>query len=232
MGFDFPAGWVEQCREVLKAIEQAHHEIDLLLTKNRIFVRRMVGAAPISKEAAINWGFTGPCLRATGAPLDARVYDSYYMYDQIEWDVPVGERGDSYDRYMVRMEEIRQSCRIIRQLLDNIPAGPISVDDPTIVLPRKEDVYGNIEGLMNQFMMVIYGVKPPPGEIYCAHEGGNGELGFYVVSDGSGRPYRVKCRPPCFAIFQAFPEMCEGQLIADAIAALGSINIIAGELDR
>jgi NADH-quinone oxidoreductase subunit C/D len=232
MGFDFPAGWVEQCREVLKAIEQAHYEIDLLLTKNRIFVRRMVGAAPISKEAAINWGFTGPCLRAAGAPLDARVYDSYYLYDQIQWDVPVGERGDSYDRYMVRMEEIRQSCRIIRQLLDNIPSGPISVDDPTIVLPRKEDVYGNIEGLMNQFMMVIYGVKPPPGEIYCAHEGGNGELGFYVVSDGSGRPYRVKCRPPCFAIFQAFPEMCEGQLIADAIAALGSINIIAGELDR
>ena len=121
---------------------------------------------------------------------------------------------------------------MIRQLLDNIPAGPISVDDPTIVLPRKEDVYGNIEGLMNQFMMVVYGVKPPPGEIYCAHEGGNGELGFYVVSDCSGRPYRVKCRPPCFAIFQAFPEMCEGQLLADAIAALGSINIIAGELDR
>lgn len=232
MGFDFPAGWIDQCRDVLKAIEQAHSEIDLLLTKNRIFVRRMVGAAPINKEQAINWGFTGPCLRATGAPLDARVYDSYYLYDQLQWDVPVGERGDSYDRYMVRMEEIRQSCRIIRQLLDNIPAGPISVDDPTIVLPSKQDVYGNIEGLMNQFMMVIHGVKPPAGEIYSAHEGGNGELGFYVVSDGSGRPYRVKCRPPCFAIFQAFPEMCQGQLIADAIAALGSINIIAGELDR
>ncbi len=232
MGFDLPNGWVELAHDVIKAIEQSHYELDLLLTKNRIFVRRMVGAAGISKENAINWGFTGPCLRAAGAAVDTRVWDSYYLYNQIEFDVPIGETGDSYDRYMVRMEEIKQSVRILKQLLKNIPAGPISIDDPTIVLPKKKDVYGNIEGLMNQFMMVVYGVKPPPGEIYCAHEGGNGELGFYVVSDGSGRPYRVKCRPPCFAIFQAFPEMCEGQFLADAIAALGSINIIAGELDR
>jgi NADH-quinone oxidoreductase subunit C/D len=232
MGFDLPNGWVEQARETLKDIEKAWTEIDLLLTENRIFVRRMVGAAPISKENAINWGFTGPCLRAAGSAIDTRVTEPYYMYDQVKFDVPIGERGDSYDRYMVRMEEIRQSTSIIRQLLDNVPAGPILINDPTIVLPRKEDVYGNIEGLMNQFMMVVYGVKPPPGEIYRAHEGANGELGFYVVSDGTGRPYRVKCRPPCFAVFQAFPEMVEGQLIADAIAALGSINIIAGELDR
>lgn len=232
MGFDLPEGWVEQARDVCKAIEDAHAELDLMLTKNRIFVRRMVGAAPITKENAINWGFTGPCLRAAGVAMDTRVWSPYYLYDQVDWDVPVGDRGDSYDRYMVRMEEIRQSVRIIRQVLDNIPSGPVKVDDPTVSLPKKEDVYGNIEGLMNQFMMVIYGVKPPPGEIYCAHEGGNGELGFYVVSDGTGRPYRVKCRPPCFAVFQAFPEMLQGQMIADAIAALGSINIIAGELDR
>jgi NADH-quinone oxidoreductase subunit C/D len=232
LGFDIPNGWVEEAFKVIEAIEQSHSELDLLLTKNRIFVRRMVGAAAIDKVNAVNWGFTGPCLRAAGVPMDTRVWDKYYLYDQIEWDVPVGERGDSYDRYMVRMEEIRQSVRILKQVLSNIPAGPIAVDDPNIVLPRKQDVYGNIEGLMNQFMMVVYGVKPPAGEIYCAHEGANGELGFYVVSDGSGRPYRVKCRPPCFALFQAFPEMVEGQLIADAIAALGSINIIAGELDR
>jgi len=232
MGFDLPDGWVAEAHETLKAIEQSYDELDVLLTKNRIFVRRMVGAAPIEAENAINWGFTGPCLRAAGVPIDTRVSEPYYLYDKVEFDVPVGARGDSYDRYMVRMEEIRQSIRIIRQLLDNIPAGPISVDDPTIVLPAKENVYGNIEGLMNQFMMVIHGVQPKPGQIYRAHEGANGELGFYVVSDGSGRPYRVKCRPPCFAVFQAFPEMLEGQLIADAIAALGSINIIAGELDR
>jgi NADH-quinone oxidoreductase subunit C/D len=232
MGFDLPAGWADLALKTLEDIEQAHRELDLLLTKNRIFVRRMVGVAPIDKERAINWGFTGPCLRATGAAVDTRVWDSYYLYPQVDFDIPVGDRGDSYDRYMVRMEEIRQSVRILKQLIPNIPGGPISVEDPTIVLPKKQDVYGNIEGLMHQFMMVIYGVKPPPGEIYRAHEGGNGELGFYVISDGSGRPYRVKCRPPCFAIFQAFAEMCEGQLIADAVAALGTINIIAGELDR
>lgn len=232
LGFDLPNGWVEQAHETIKVIEQAHSELDLLLTKNRIFVRRMVGAGPIEKENAINWGFTGPCLRAAGAAIDNRVWDPYYFYDQVEFDVPVGTRGDSYDRYMVRMEEIRQSLRIIKQVLSNIPAGPVKVDDPAITLPSKQDVYGNIEGLMNQFMMVIYGVKPPAGEVYCAHEGANGELGFYVVSDGSGRPYRVKCRPPCFAVFQAFSEMVEGGLVADAVAALGSVNIIAGELDR
>jgi NADH-quinone oxidoreductase subunit C/D len=232
MGFDLPVGWVEQALKTIEDIEKAHHELDLLLTKNRIFVRRMVGAASIGKDAAINWGFTGPCLRAAGAAVDNRVWDPYYLYDQVDFDIPIGERGDSYDRYMVRMEEIRQSCRILKQLLPNIPTGPISVDDPTIRLPKKQDVYGNIEGLMNQFMLVIHGVKPPKGEVYRAHEGANGELGFYVVSDGSGRPYRVKCRPPCFAVFQGFPEMLKGQQLADAIAALGSINIIAGELDR
>ncbi len=232
MGFDLPDGWIAQAIGTLKVIEQAHAEVDTLLTKNRIFVKRMVGAGAISKEVAIDWGFTGPCLRAAGEPLDMRQYNPYYGYDQLEFDIPIGERGDSYDRYMVRMEEIRQSVRIIRQVLNNVPSGPIAVDDPRITLPSKENVYGNIEGLMNQFMLVINGVQPPAGEIYSGYEAANGELGFYVVSDGSGKPYRVKCRPPCFAIFQAFPEMMEGQMLADAIAALGSVNIIAGELDR
>jgi NADH-quinone oxidoreductase subunit C/D len=232
MGFDFPDGWVEQAKETVKAIRQAHREVDLLCTKNRIFVKRMVGTGKISAESAINWGFTGPCLRATGVPLDMRVYAPYYGYDQFEFDVPVGHRGDSYDRYQVRMAEMLESCRILDQCLDNIPSGPIEIDDPTIVLPRKQDVYGNIEGLMNQFMQVINGVKVPAGEIYQGHEAANGELGFYVVSDGSGMPYRVKCRPPCFAIFQAATEMLEGNMIADLAAVLGTINIIAGELDR
>lgn len=232
LGFDLPKGWVENAHETLKVIEQAHAELDVLLTKNRIFVRRMVGAGAIAKDNAINWGFMGPALRAAGAPVDNRVWDPYYFYDQIEFDIPVGTRGDAYDRYQIRMEEIRQSVRIIKQVLANIPAGAIKVDDPNVSLPDKQDVYGNIEGLMNQFMMVIHGVKPPAGEMYCAHEGANGELGFYVVSDGTGRPYRVKCRPPCFALFQAFPEMMEGSQLADVVAALGSINIIAGELDR
>jgi NADH-quinone oxidoreductase subunit C/D len=232
MGFDFPDGWVEQAKDTLKAIRQAHYEIDLLCTKNRIFVKRMVGTGKITKESAINWGFTGPCLRSTGVPLDMRVYAPYYGYDQLEFDVPVGSRGDNYDRYMCRMAEILESCRILDQCLDNIPSGPIDIDNPNIVLPSKENVYGNIEGLMNQFMMVINGVKVPKGEIYQGYEAANGELGFYVVSDGSGVPYRVKCRPPCFAVFQAIQEMCEGDMIADVVATLGTINIIAGELDR
>jgi NADH-quinone oxidoreductase subunit C/D len=232
MGFDFPAGWVDEARETIKVIRQAHREIDLLCTKNRIFVKRMVGTGKISAESAINWGFTGPCLRATGVPLDMRVYAPYYGYDQLEFDVPVGDRGDSYDRYQVRMAEILESCRILEQCLNNIPSGPIDIDDPAIVLPSKQDVYGNIEGLMNQFMQVINGVKVPAGEVYQGYEAANGELGFYVVSDGSGVPYRVKCRPPCFAIFQAIAEMCEGDMIADIVATLGTINIIAGELDR
>jgi NADH-quinone oxidoreductase subunit C/D len=232
MGFDLPDGWVEQAKETLKVIRQAHREIDLLCTKNRIFVKRMVGTGKISAESAINWGFTGPCLRATGVPLDMRVYAPYYGYDQLEFDIPVGDRGDSYDRYQVRMAEILESCKILDQCLKNIPSGPIDVEDPAIVLPNKQDVYGNIEGLMNQFMQVINGVKVPAGEIYQGYEAANGELGFYVVSDGSGVPYRVKCRPPCFAIFQAITEMCEGDMIADIVATLGTINIIAGELDR
>lgn len=232
MGFDFPDGWIAQAKETLKVIEQAHAEVDTLLTKNRIFVKRMVGAGAISKENAIDWGFTGPCLRAAGVPLDMRQYNPYYGYDQLEFDIPIGDHGDSYDRYMVRMEEIRQSVRILKQCLNNVPSGPIDVDDPRITLPAKQNVYGNIEGLMNQFMLVINGVQPPAGEIYSGYEAANGELGFYVISDGSGKPYRVKCRPPCFAIFQAFSEMMEGQMLADAIAALGSINVIAGELDR
>jgi NADH-quinone oxidoreductase subunit C/D len=232
LGFDLPSGWVQRAKETIVEIRKAQSELDYLLTKNRIFVQRMVGAGAIGKDAAINWGFTGPCLRATGAAIDARQYAPYYFYKDVQWDIPIGERGDSYDRYMVRMEEMRQSLRIIEQMLDNIPEGPVRVKDPNISLPAKQDVYDNIEGLMNQFMLVIHGVQPPPGEVYQYHEGANGELGFYVVSDGSGRPYRVKCRPPCFALFQAFPEMMQGGMIADAIAALGSINIIAGELDR
>jgi NADH-quinone oxidoreductase subunit C/D len=232
MGFDLPDGWVQQARDTVKIILQARDEVDRLCTKNRIIVKRMAGIAAISQEDAINWGFTGPCLRATGVARDLRVDAPYSMYDQFDFDIPVGHRGDTYDRYMVRMEEIIQSCRIIEQALDQIPSGPITVDDPRIAFPSKQNVYGNIEGLMNQFMLVINGVQPPAGEVYGYGEGANGELGFYVVSDGSGIPYRVKCRPPCFAIFQAFPGMIQGHMIADVIAALGSINIIAGELDR
>lgn len=232
LGFDLPKDFVKQARETLKVIRRSHYDLDSLLSRNRIFTSRTVGIGTISQEDAINWGFTGPCLRATGAARDLRKDEPYHNYSDYDFDVVVGNRGDVYDRFQCRMFEILESCKIIEQALDNIPEGPISVDNPAIALPRKEDVYGNIEALMNQFMLVIHGVEVPKGEIYCASEGANGELGFYVVSDGSGVPYRVKCRPPCFAVFQAFPSLVKGGLIADAIASLSSVNIIAGELDR
>jgi NADH-quinone oxidoreductase subunit C/D len=232
LGFDLPEGWIEKAWDTLKIIEEAQHDVDVMCTKNRIFVSRMAGVTPISAKDAINWGFTGPCLRAAGVPRDLRVDRPYSMYNEFDFDIPIGNRGDCYDRYMVRMEEIRQSIRIIKQALKQIPGGPIKVEDPTISLPEKQDVYGNIEGLMNQFMMVINDIKPPPGEIYEPTEGANGELGFYVVSDGTNHPYRVKVRPPCFAIFQAVPELLPGHMLADGIAMLGTLNIIAGELDR
>jgi NADH-quinone oxidoreductase subunit C/D len=232
MGFDLPNGWINDAKEVVDSIEKCHVEMEGLLTSNRIFVQRTKGAGPISKSMALEWGFTGPCLRATGHSMDLRKSNPYYFYKDVDFDIPVGQHGDTYDRYLVRMEEVRQSIRILRWCFNNMPEGEISVPDKGITLPSKKDVYGNIEGLMNHFMLVINGVKTPKGEVYHAQEGANGELGFYIVSDGTGTPYRVKCRPPCFALTSAFTRMCVGGRLADAVAALGSINIIAGELDR
>jgi len=150
----------------------------------------------------------------------------------LDFDVPVGSNGDIYDRYLVRVEEMRQSIKIVEQLCKNMPSGDYTIRDKGIVLPEKKDVYGNIEGLMNHFMLVIKGLRPPVGEVYDATEAANGELGFYLVSDGSANPYRLKVRPPCFAIYQSFPEVVKGSMLADAIATVASMNVIAGELDR
>lgn len=232
MGFDLPAGWVDEAKRVVNSIEKTLDETFALIANNRIFIQRTKGAGVMPKDLAVQYGFTGPCLRASGHPYDVRKASPYYFYKDVEFDVPVGSNGDTYDRFLVRMEECRQSVRILRWALDNIPEGPLNVADKGIALPDKKDVYGNIEGLMNHFMLIINGVKTPVGEIYQAVEGANGELGFYIVSDGSGTPYRVKCRPPCFALLSGFGEMSRGSRIADAIAAMGSINFIAGELDR
>lgn len=232
MGFDIPEGWLEECKNVIDKIEKRHAEVENLVTDNRIFVQRAKGAGIISKETAIQYGYTGPCLRASGCEYDIRKEEPYWFYNEIDFDVPIGSNGDTYDRYLVRMEEVRQSIKIIRWCLANMPGGEICVADKNIVLPPKKEVYGNIEGLMNHFMLVIQGVKPPKGEVYHRHEAANGELGFYVISDGTGVPYRVKCRPPCFTLLSGFPEMVRGGFLADAVAALGSLNIIAGELDR
>ena len=232
MGFDVPAGWLEECLHVVKRIEKRHQEVEILVTNNRIFTQRTRDVGCISKEDAISYGFTGPCLRATGVEYDIRKEAPYWFYKDVSFDIPVGSKGDTYDRYLVRMEEVRQSLKIIRWCLKNLPEGAIRVPDKNISLPSKQEVYGSIEGLMNHFMLIIHGVEPPRGEIYHRTEAANGELGFYVISDGSGTPYRVKCRPPCFALLSGFPDMAKGGLLADAVATLGSLNIIAGELDR
>lgn len=227
-----PTGWFDDVLKCVKKIRAGIDDIDNLLTNNKIWIQRTKNVGGITTERAIEYGFTGPCLRATGLAHDLRKVEPYYGYDQLDFSIPTGTTGCVYDRYMVRLEEMRQSCKIIEQVSKNVPSGDYTIRDKDIVLPEKKDVYGNIEGLMNHFMMVVKGLRPPRGEIYDATEAANGELGFYLVSDGGPKPYRLHVRAPCFAIYQAFSELIDKGLVADVIAVLGSLNLIAGELDR
>jgi NADH-quinone oxidoreductase subunit D len=229
---DLPADMAERTRTALHNVRRVLADCDRMLTRNRIFVDRMAGIGAIPREDAISWGLTGPLLRAAGVPYDVRKAQPYLVYDRMEFDVPTGTTGDNYDRFMVRVEEIRQSMRIIEQAFAQIPEGPVAITDPRWFLPPKREVYGSIEGLMNHFKLVIEGQKIPAGEVYVATEGGNGELGFYVVSDGSGRPYRVRVRPPSFYAMAALGQMLKGRMIADIIPTFGMINMIGGECDH
>ncbi len=230
---DLPEGFEDTAREILKGLPVAIKDTEKLIKKNRIFLDRSIGVGEISAEDAIDWGFSGPNLRACGVARDIRKDEPYSVYDDLEFDIPVGNRGDYYDRTFVRLEEMNQSMRIILQVLDKLPKGPINIDDPKIILPPKEEVYDSMEGLIHHFMFFIEGMEDiPEGEIYHAVEGANGELGFYIVSDGEKNPYRLHVRSPCFAYYQAFPSMITGKLLADAVVTLGSLNVVAGELDR
>lgn len=229
---DFYDGWEGDMEAQLKAIEQGVSDSLALVLKNRIVHDRTQGVCVLPADKALSYGYTGPCLRASGVPFDLRKDNPYYNYDAFDFSVPVGSTGDLYDRFMVRFEEIFESIKIIRQAMKLIPDGPIFVDDHKAVLPPKSQVYGNIEGLANHFKLIFEGVKTPAGEWYDSFEAANGELGFHFVSDGSGTPYKLKVRPPCFYIMGGFHEMVEGEMIADAVINLGSINIIGGELDR
>ncbi len=204
-----------------------------LLERNRIFMDRTMDVASISAQDAIAMGWTGPCLRAAGVPYDVRKAHPYLVYDRLEFDVPVGSRGDNYDRFMLRFAEIRQSVRIIRQALEQMPdTGPVCVDDPRIVLPDKLDVYTTIEATIQHFKIVMEGIKVPAGEAYGYTEGANGELGFYIVSDGSGTPYRVRIRPPCFPIVGTLSKLITGHMLPDIVPTFGSLNMIGGECDH
>lgn len=232
MAQDAPEGWFDDVLHFCKEMRVGVDEITRLFLDNKIFIQRTQGVTPLKPDNAIQWGYTGPLLRACGVGLDLRKLTPYYGYDGLNFDVPVGTNGDIYDRYLVRIEEMRQSIRIVEQVCKNVPGGDYTIRDKGIVLPEKKDVYGNIEGLMNHFMLVIKGLRPPAGEVYDSTEAANGELGFYLVSDGSANPYRLKVRPPCFSIWQSFPEVSKGIFLADAIATVASMNVIAGELDR
>lgn len=227
----YPA-FMDDLKAVIKEIEQAVQDVSGLVANNRIFVDRTRNVGTVTAEQALEWGFTGPCLRASGVDHDLRKTEPYYHYETFDFEVPVGEVGDTYDRIMVRLEEIRQSIRIIHQCIARMPKGPIMADDRRVRLPEKQEVYSSIEGLMNHFKLVMHGIQPPVGEIYSRTEAANGELGFYIISDGSMRPYRIKVRPPCLYLFAAYEKIIEGHMIADAIAILGSLNVVVGECDR
>lgn len=229
---DVPENFEERVEEFCDLTMETLGDVEKLLNRNRIFLDRTVGVGAISQEEAISYGFTGPNLRATGKKWDIRKAFPYLTYDRYDFEIPTRDNGDSYDRYIVRMEEMKQSVRIIRQALADLPGGRVIIDDFKHAMPDKTETYNSIEGLIHHFKQIMYGVNPPKGEAYSAIEAANGELGFYLVSDGSGRPYRLRIRPPCFIYYQAFEKMIKGQMIADLIAILGSINVVAGELDR
>jgi NADH-quinone oxidoreductase subunit D len=229
---DLPEGFFEHLRDILPVIREVTSETDKLLTKNRIFIDRTRNVGAISKEDALSFSYSGPCLRACGMAYDVRKAFPYSAYDHVDFEVPVGSTGDTLDRYLVRMGEMEQSVRIIEQCMRQIPDGPVSVNDPRVILPPKQEVYHTIEGLVNHFKLVYEGIRPPKGEVYQMVEGGNGELGYYIVSDGTGRPYRVRVRPPCFTIVSSMDFMIKGAMMADIVPVFGSLNMIAGEMER
>ncbi len=206
-------------------------EFEGLLERNRIFMDRTIGVGGITAEKAISYGFTGPNLRAAGVDYDIRVMQPYCSYEDFEFDIPVGQNGDCYDRFTVRNAEVWESLKIIRQALDKMPEGPYHADVPEYYLPPKEDVYQNMEALIYHFKIVMGEIPVPNTEVYQPVEGGNGELGYYLITNGSRTPYRLHFRRPCFIYYQAYNDMVQGQMLSDAIITLSSMNVIAGELD-
>ncbi len=229
---DLPPDFAARTRETLERLSAVVEEFDRLITRNRIFMDRMQGVAVISADDAISHGWTGPCLRGSGVEYDVRKAHPYLFYDRVAFEIPIGANGDNMDRYLIRIEETRQSCAIIRQCLQQIEPGAIQLTDPRISLPTKAQAYNTIEGLINHFKLVVDGIEVPAGEVYSYTEAGNGELGFYLVADGSGRPVKCRCRPPCFMQMTALGHLLRGLNIADIIPTFDTLNMIGGECDR
>src|ERR1051326_23804 len=229
---DLPPGWVEQCRKFLHEFVVNIDETETLLSRNRIFVDRTQGVGVIPKELGIDYGLSGPNLRGSGVDHDLRKAHPYLVYEQLEFEVPVGSAGDCYDRYLVRIEEMRQSVRILHQCLDKLPGGPVNVPDAKIVLPPKDRVLTKMEELIHHFINVTQGVNAPPGEIYFSAENPKGELGFYICSKGGGTPHRLKIRAPSFVNLSVLPRLLPGHMVSDVVSILGSFDFVMGECDR
>jgi NADH-quinone oxidoreductase subunit D len=227
-----PLGWLKYVEKFVKAFPARLEEYEDLLTKNPIWLKRTVGIGALTADEAIAWGLSGPSLRGSGVDYDIRKKEPYSSYEKFDFKVPTRPEGDVYARYLVRLEEMRQSLRIVQQAMDGIPEGPIKANAPHIVLPDRESMKTSIEALIYHFKIVTEGFHPPVGEVYQAVEAPRGELGFYMVSDGSPKPFRCHVRAPSFANLQALPKMIEGRLIADVVACIGTIDIVLGEVDR
>jgi len=229
---DLPAGWLERMEEIFVQYEDFVSRVHALVDRNRIFIDRMRNVGVISTADALSYGYTGVILRSTGVPRDLRRDTPYLAYAELDFDVPVGIKGDNYDRYFVRMREMDESVYMMRQLAQMLPEGPINVDDRRCTFPDKQLVYTEIESLINHFKLVMDGPSVPAGDCYVAHESPNGELGFYIVSTGSGTPYKVHCRAPSFVHMGGAHLMIDGGQLADIVPTFGSINMIGGECDR
>jgi NADH dehydrogenase I D subunit len=234
LGWDVPEDFRETVLAFTSRFPETVAQVNRLLTGNRIWVDRTKDIGLISADEAIAWNATGPMLRGSGVDYDLRKHEPYMCYEDFEFEIPVGANGDVYDRYLVRMEEMNQSLRIVEQAVNRLPGGPVQVDDAKVILPKKDEVYFGMESLIHHFKVTMdgHGITPPVGEAYTATEAPNGELGFYVVSDGSGTAYRLRVRPPSLMNYQCFPQLVGGHMVADVVAILGSLNVIAGELDR
>jgi NADH dehydrogenase I D subunit len=229
---DVPRDFIDKCREFTEVFPKRLEDYDTLIRENRIWLKRTVGIGVFSAEDAVNYGLTGGTLRGSGVNYDLRKVEPYAAYDKVEFDVPLGKNGDVYDRYIVRINEMRQSNRIIKQCLDMMQPGPITTADPRYAMPDKTQVMQNMQSLAHQFVYMSKWVPMPKGEVYVATEAPKGELGFYIVSDGSGRPYRIKIRAPSYVHVSALPKMVTGHMMADVIACIGTIDIVLGECDR
>lgn len=229
---DLPEGWTEELSKFTKEVSEAIEEADKLLTRNKIFIDRTKGVGVITREEAIDFGLTGPNLRGSNIEYDLRKAHPYLVYDQLDFDIPYGEVGDCYDRYLIRMEEMRQSVRILDQCIAKLPNGPVNLDDGKIVMPHKQKVLSSMEELIHQFMLVTQGQNAPAGEVYFGAENPKGELGFYIFSKGGGVPHRMKIRAPSFVNLSILSHMLPGHMMSDIVAILGSLDFVMGECDR